>query len=64
MQLANSTTQEEFFKGLDSLKRLAGKDMLGRAVVYGGKNEFGREDVSIYSYLNIWDCYHRHSRQG
>ena len=56
---AGQTIHEEFFKGLDFLKRLAGKDMLGRAVVYGGKNEFSREDVSIHSYLNVLDCYQR-----
>lgn len=58
---AGQTIQEEFFKGLDFLKRLAGKDMFGRALVYGGRNEFSREDVSIYSYLNVLDCYRRHS---
>lgn len=58
---AGETIQEEFFKSLDFLKRLAGKDMLGRAVIYGGQNEFGREDVFIYSYLNVLDCYRHDS---
>ena len=60
---AGQTIQDEFFKGLDFLKRLAGKDMLGRAVVYGGRNEFSREGVSIYSYVNVLDCYHRNSQR-
>jgi len=58
---AGQTIQEEFFKGLDFLKRLAGKDVLGRAVVYGGKNEFSREDISIHSSLNVLDCYRRYA---
>ncbi len=57
---AGQTIQTEFMKGLDFLKRLAGKDILGRAVVYGGRDEFSREDVTIYPYLNVWDCYRRH----
>lgn len=61
---AGQTIHQEFFKGLDFLKHLAGKDMLGRAVVYGGPNEFSREDVSIYSYLNVLDCYRHHSELG
>jgi len=61
---AGQTIQNEFFKGLDFLKHLAGKDMLGRAVVYGGRSEFSREDVSIYSYLNVLNCHHRQVLQG
>ena len=59
---AAQTIQEDFFKGLNFLKRLTGKDMLGSALVYGGQNEFNREGTLIYSYLNIWNCYLRHSR--
>lgn len=57
---AGQTIQNDFFKGLDYLKHLAGKDMFSRALVYGGKNEFSREDVSIYSYLNVFACF-RHN---
>ncbi len=49
---AGQTINNDWFKGLTYLKRVIGKDVLSQHLVYGGKEEYIREETNIWSFRN------------
>lgn len=54
---AGHTIGSDWFKGLDYLHGVMGKELIGRGIVYGGKENIIREKTTICSYGNVRDLY-------
>ena len=50
---AGQTVNSDWFKGLEYLKRVMGKTVLSRHLVYAGKEEYVREGTQVLSFRGV-----------